>query len=87
MVLLDHPIYPPSYFIKGTVKSAIQLAVKYDELIDIHCDEIVNLIDLITKNSAKTLHIENEYGIQEGNPGKTDVYVDGKERISFELKK
>lgn len=29
-------------------------------------DQIVNSIDLITKNSAKTLHIEDQYGIEEG---------------------
>ncbi|MEB1808814.1 MAG: cytosine deaminase [Bacillaceae bacterium] len=29
-------------------------------------DQIVNSIDLITKNSAKTLHIEDQYGIDEG---------------------
>ncbi|ARK30157.1 cytosine deaminase [Halalkalibacter krulwichiae] len=29
-------------------------------------DQIVNSIDLITKNSAKTLHIEDEYGIEVG---------------------
>ncbi|MBY7145090.1 cytosine deaminase [Virgibacillus sp. NKC19-3] len=31
-------------------------------------DEIVNSIDLITKNSAKTLQIEADYGIEEGKP-------------------
>ncbi|WP_449354834.1 cytosine deaminase [Virgibacillus natechei] len=31
-------------------------------------DEIVNSIDLITKNSAKTLQIEEGYGIEEGKP-------------------
>ena len=30
--------------------------------------EIVNSIDLVTKNSAKTLHIEDEYGIEPGKP-------------------
>lgn len=29
-------------------------------------DQIVNSIDLITKNSAKTLHIEDQYGIEVG---------------------
>ncbi|CAD2073126.1 Cytosine deaminase [Jeotgalicoccus aerolatus] len=31
-------------------------------------EEIVNSIDLVTKNSAKTLHIEDEYGIEPGKP-------------------
>src|SRR5699024_1129197 len=31
-------------------------------------EEIVNAIDLITINSAKTLHIEDRYGIEEGKP-------------------
>jgi cytosine/creatinine deaminase len=31
-------------------------------------EQIVNSIDLITKNSAKTLHIEDIYGIEEGKP-------------------
>ena len=31
-------------------------------------DQIVNSIDLITKNSAKTLQIEDNYGIEEGKP-------------------
>jgi len=31
-------------------------------------DEIVNSIDLITVNSAKTLHIEERYGVEEGKP-------------------
>ncbi|UJL46348.1 cytosine deaminase [Virgibacillus sp. NKC19-16] len=31
-------------------------------------DEIVNAIDLITKNSAKALQIEEDYGIEEGKP-------------------
>ena len=29
-------------------------------------DEIINSIDLVTKNSAKTLHIEDKYGIEVG---------------------
>lgn len=32
-------------------------------------EQIVDSIDLITVNSAKTLHIEAEYGIEEGKPG------------------
>lgn len=31
-------------------------------------EEIINSIDLVTKNSAKTLHIEDEYGIEAGKP-------------------
>lgn len=31
-------------------------------------EEIVNSIDLITKNSAKTLHIKDQYGIEVGKP-------------------
>lgn len=31
-------------------------------------EQIVNSIDLITTNSAKTLHIEDKYGIEEGKP-------------------
>ncbi|WP_078543353.1 cytosine deaminase [Litchfieldia alkalitelluris] len=32
-------------------------------------DQIVDSIDLITTNSAKTMHIEDQYGIEEGKPG------------------
>ena len=31
-------------------------------------EEIMNAMDLITINSAKTLHIEEHYGIEEGKP-------------------
>lgn len=31
-------------------------------------EEIINSIDLITRNSAKTLHIEDQYGIEVGKP-------------------
>lgn len=31
-------------------------------------EEIINSIDLVTKNSAKTLHIEDQYGIEAGKP-------------------
>lgn len=31
-------------------------------------EEIINSIDLVTKNSAKTLHIEDQYGIETGKP-------------------
>ena len=31
-------------------------------------EQIVNSIDMITTNSAKTLHIENRYGIEAGKP-------------------
>ncbi len=31
-------------------------------------DQIVNSIDLITKNSATTLQIEDKYGIEAGKP-------------------
>ena len=31
-------------------------------------EQIVDSIDLITKNSAKTLNIEDNYGIEEGKP-------------------
>ncbi|TLS34895.1 cytosine deaminase [Pseudalkalibacillus caeni] len=31
-------------------------------------DQIVDSIDLITRNSAKTMHIEDHYGIEEGKP-------------------
>lgn len=31
-------------------------------------EEIVNSIDLVTANSARTLHIENRYGIEAGKP-------------------
>lgn len=105
----------------GNMLQVLQMGIHVCQLMGY--DEILNSIDLITTNSAKTLHIENEYGIKEGNPanliilnakdeydairkqsevlysirkgnilsktepGKTDIYIDGKERISFELKK
>lgn len=31
-------------------------------------EEIINSLDLVTKNSAKTLHIEDQYGIEPGKP-------------------
>jgi cytosine deaminase len=31
-------------------------------------EQIVNSIDLITTNSAKTMHISNQYGMEEGKP-------------------
>lgn len=110
------PWYPMG---TGNMLQVLQMGIHACQLMGY--DQIVNSIDLITKNSAKTLHIEDNYGIEVGKPanliilnaeneydvirkqaevlysirkGKvlaktepkhTEIYVDGKEEISFDI--
>ncbi|MCD2346963.1 cytosine deaminase [Clostridium guangxiense] len=110
------PWYPMG---TGNMLQVLQMGIHVCQLMGY--DQIVNSIDLITKNSAKTLHIEDSYGIEVGKPanliilnaedeydvirkqaeilysirrGKvlaktepkaTDIYVNGKERVSFDI--
>ncbi|OAA94001.1 cytosine deaminase [Clostridium coskatii] len=112
------PWYPMG---TGNMLQVLQMGIHVCQLMGY--DQIVNSIDLITKNSAKTMHIEDDYGIKEGNtanliilngkdeydvirkqsevlysirngkilaktdPKKTDIYMDGKERITFDINK
>ena len=112
------PWYPMG---TGNMLQVLQMGIHVCQLMGY--DQIVNSIDLITKNSAKTMHIEDDYGIKEGNtanliilngkdeydvirkqsevlysirkgkilsktePKKTDIYVDGEERITFDINK
>lgn len=110
------PWYPMG---TGNMLQVLQMGIHVCQLMGY--DQIVNSIDLISKNSAKTLHIEDNYGIEVGKPanliilnaeneydvirkqaevlysirkGKvlaktepkhTEIYVDGKEEISFDI--
>jgi len=110
------PWYPMG---TGNMLQVLQMGIHVCQLMGY--DQIVNSIDLITKNSAKTLHIEDNYGIEVGKPanliilnaeneydvirkqaevlysirkGKvlaktepkhTEIYVDEKEEISFDI--
>lgn len=112
------PWYPMG---TGNMLQVLQMGIHVCQLMGY--DQIVNSIDLITCNSAKTMHIQNEYGIEEGNPAnliilngkneydvirkqsevlysirkgkilsktepkKTDIYLNGKERITFNINK
>ncbi|WP_406543591.1 cytosine deaminase [Clostridium ljungdahlii] len=112
------PWYPMG---TGNMLQVLQMGIHVCQLMGYN--QIVNSIDLITKNSAKTMHIEDDYGIKEGNtanliilngkdeydvirkqsevlysirkgkilsktePKKTDIYVDGEERITFDINK
>ncbi|OBR89722.1 MULTISPECIES: cytosine deaminase [Clostridium] len=112
------PWYPMG---TGNMLQVLQMGIHVCQLMGY--DQIVNSIDLITKNSAKTMHIEDDYGIKKGNtanliilngkdeydvirkqsevlysirkgkilsktePKKTDIYMDGEERITFDINK
>jgi len=112
------PWYPMG---TGNMLQVLQMGIHVCQLMGY--DQIVNSIDLITKNSAKTMHVEDDYGIKEGNtanliilngkdeydvirkqsevlysirkgkilsktePKKTDIYMDEKERITFDINK
>lgn len=57
------PWYPMG---TGNMLQVLQMGIHVCQLMGY--DQIVNSIDLITKNSAKTLHIEDNYGIEVGKP-------------------
>ncbi|MFU0825881.1 cytosine deaminase [Clostridium sp.] len=112
------PWYPMG---TGNMLQVLQMGIHVCQLMGY--DQIVNSIDLITKNSAKTMHLEDDYGIKEGNtanliilngkneydvirkqsevlysirkgkilsktkPKNTDIYMNGKETITFDINK
>lgn len=58
-------IFDPWYPLgTGNMLQVLQMGIHASQLMGY--DQIVNSIDLITKNSAKTLHIEEAYGIEVG---------------------
>lgn len=60
-------IFDPWYPLgTGDMLQVLQMGIHVCQLMGY--DEIVNSIDLITKNSAATLNIDKEYGIEEGKP-------------------
>lgn len=60
-------IFDPWYPLgTGNMMQVLHMGIHASQLLGY--DQIVNSIDLITKNSAKTLHIEDRYGIEEGKP-------------------
>lgn len=61
-------IFDPWYPLgTGNMLQVLHMGIHITQLMGY--EQIKNSIDLITKNSAKTLHIENMYGIEEGKPG------------------
>lgn len=65
------PWYPMG---TGNMLQVLQMGIHVCQLMGY--EEIKNSIDLITKNSAKTLNIDNKYGIEEGKPGNL-IILDG----------
>ncbi|MFD2627557.1 cytosine deaminase [Oceanobacillus kapialis] len=60
-------IFDPWYPLgTGNMLQVLHMGIHASQLMGY--EQIVNSIDLITKNSAKTLHIEDKYGIEEGKP-------------------
>ncbi|MBP2072385.1 cytosine deaminase [Thermoanaerobacterium butyriciformans] len=60
-------IFDPWYPLgTGNMLQVLQMGIHVCQLMGY--EQIVNSIDLITTNSAKTLHIEDKYGIEEGKP-------------------
>ncbi|RID82805.1 cytosine deaminase [Peribacillus asahii] len=60
-------IFDPWYPLgTGNMLQVLHMGIHASQLMGY--DQIVNSIDLITKNSAKTLQIEENYGIEEGKP-------------------
>lgn len=60
-------IFDPWYPLgTGNMLQVLHMGIHASQLMGY--DQIVNSIDLITVNSAKTLHIEDRYGIEEGKP-------------------
>nr|WP_309100820.1 cytosine deaminase [Fredinandcohnia onubensis] len=60
-------IFDPWYPLgTGNMLQVLHMGIHVSQLMGY--EQIVNSIDLITTNSAKTLHIEDRYGIEEGKP-------------------
>ncbi|MGP9040157.1 cytosine deaminase [Cytobacillus kochii] len=60
-------IFDPWYPLgTGNMLQVLHMGIHASQLLGY--EQIVNSIDLITKNSAKTLQIEDEYGIEKGKP-------------------
>lgn len=60
-------IFDPWYPLgTGNMLQVLHMGIHASQLMGY--EQIVNSIDLITSNSAKTLHIEDQYGIEEGKP-------------------
>ncbi|AZU64704.1 cytosine deaminase [Neobacillus mesonae] len=60
-------IFDPWYPLgTGNMLQVLHMGIHVTQLMGY--DQIVNSIDLITKNSARTLNIEEMYGIEEGKP-------------------
>ena len=60
-------IFDPWYPLgTGNMLQVLHMGIHASQLMGY--EQIVNSIDFITKNSAKTLHIEEKYGIEEGKP-------------------
>ncbi|MFD1780495.1 cytosine deaminase [Fredinandcohnia salidurans] len=60
-------IFDPWYPLgTGNMLQVLHMGIHASQLMGY--EQIVNSIDLITTNSAKTLHIEDRYGIEEGKP-------------------
>nr|WP_318539740.1 cytosine deaminase [Terribacillus saccharophilus] len=60
-------IFDPWYPLgTGNMLQVLHMGIHVTQLMGY--DQIVNSIDMITSNSARTLHIEEKYGIEEGKP-------------------
>lgn len=60
-------IFDPWYPLgTGNMLQVLHMGIHVTQLMGY--DQIVNSIDMITSNSARTLHIEDKYGIEEGKP-------------------
>ncbi len=60
-------IFDPWYPLgTGNMLQVLHMGIHASQLMGY--EQITNSIDFITANSAKTLHIENSYGIEEGKP-------------------
>ncbi|WP_152657198.1 cytosine deaminase [Oceanobacillus sp. CFH 90083] len=60
-------IFDPWYPLgTGNMLQVLHMGIHASQLMGY--EQIINSIDLITKNSAKTLHIEENYGIEAGKP-------------------
>ena len=60
-------IFDPWYPLgTGNMLQVLHMGIHVTQLMGY--DQIVNSIDMITANSARTLHIEEKYGIEEGKP-------------------
>ncbi|WP_080872001.1 cytosine deaminase [Oceanobacillus timonensis] len=60
-------IFDPWYPLgTGNMLQVLHMGIHASQLMGY--EQIVNSIDLVTKNSAKTLHIEEQYGIEAGKP-------------------